>query len=77
MEKVSSSIMHLNLQTKSKRKVLKSALIREEIARLERANGYIKHEPEQKCYIVRNKKRIKVLQLELSKTEAKEMLHNG
>ena len=72
-----SSIIHLNLQTKAKRKTLKSDTIREEIARLERANGYIKGEPKQECYVLRNRKRIRNLKVALKKIESKGGINNG
>jgi hypothetical protein len=77
MKQVPASIIHLNLKTKHTRKVLKSVTIREEIARLERANGYIEDEPEQKCYVLRNRTRIETLKTTLSAIEEKEIVNNG
>ena len=77
MYKAPSGIIHLNLKTKAKRQVPKCDTIIEEISRLERANSYIKGEPEQECYAVRNRKRIQTLKRELKSLELKGLVGNG
>jgi|WetSurMetagenome_2_1015567.scaffolds.fasta_scaffold424278_2 hypothetical protein len=72
MQKGKSGIMHLRLTTKNRRGTSKYDTMVEEIARLERANGYIKNEVKQKPYIARNKKRIKYLKKKLLELELKE-----
>lgn len=59
------SIVNLNLNTKSKRRMTKGELIETEMARLERANSYIKNDPSKVAYAQRNSARIDVLRHKL------------
>jgi hypothetical protein len=67
-----SGIIHLNLKTKDQRKTTKSEHILNEIARLERANSYIKDEPSRVAYLERNTLRIESLTQELSAIQIRE-----
>jgi len=67
-----SGIIHLNLRTKHQRSVTKSERLLQEIARLERANSYIKDEPSKVAYVERNLLRIECLTQELAAAQMSE-----
>jgi hypothetical protein len=75
-EKITQSIRKLNLKTKTRRKP-KSQAVEKEIARLKRANGYIKDEPEQIDFLLRNEARIAVLEVKLKELQELEAVDAG
>ena len=64
-----SGIINLNLLTKTQQAASKEVVMHDEMQRLERANTYIKDEPAQIAFFVRNENRIAVLKTQLDALE--------